>query len=174
MARVKDIMTTDVPRVKGSATVLEAADAINRANSTGVAVVNGEDRVVGLITALRLLREFFALNRKPDEVKASQVMGPFYRISPNASTKEAARKILANNITRLGVFEEDEFLGWVSLTDLTREFSRKRLIGALRSRGAPEDTELLCPNCRDAFLVKVANEDGEIQRWVCPNCQYSL
>jgi CBS domain-containing protein len=102
---VKDVMTTDVPRVKGSATVLEATETMNEANSNGVAVVDEKDQVVGIITALRLLREFFALNKKPEEVKASQVMGPFYRISPGASTREAARKILANNISRLGVFE---------------------------------------------------------------------
>lgn len=174
MARVKDIMTTNVPRVGGSATVLEATEAMNRANSTGVVVVDKDDRVVGLITALRLVREFYALNKKPEEVKASQVMGPFYRIAPNASTKEAARKILANNITRLGVFEDDEFLGWVSLTDLTREFGRRRLIDALRSHDETEDAEFLCPNCRGAFLGKEANADGEIQRWVCPNCGYAL
>jgi CBS domain-containing protein/ribosomal protein S27AE len=174
LARVKDVMTTNVPRVKSSATVLESAETMNRANSTGVAVVNEDDQVVGLITALRLLREFFALNKKPEDVKASQVMAPFYRISPNASTKEAARKILAHSVTRLGVFEDDEFVGWVSLTDLTREFSRRRLIDALTSHGESEDTEFLCPNCRGAFLSKVTDDDGEIHRWACPNCRYSL
>jgi len=167
-------MTTDAPRVKGSATVLESVETMNRANSTGIAVVNEDDRVVGLITALRLLREFFALNKRPEDVKASQVMSPFYRISPNASIKEAARKILSYNITRLGVFEDDEFLGWVSLTDLTREFSRTRLIDALRTHEESEDTEFLCPNCRGAFLGKVQNEDGEVQRWACPNCGHTL
>jgi len=174
LARVKDVMTTSVPRISGSATVLEAAEVMNRANSTGIAVVDKENRVVGLITAVRLLREFYALNRKPEDVNASQVMGPFYRIGPNVSTKEAARKILANNITRLGVFEGEEFLGWVSLTDLTREFSRKRLIDALKSHEETEDTEFLCPNCRGAFLSRVKNEEGEIQRWACPNCGYAL
>jgi signal-transduction protein with cAMP-binding, CBS, and nucleotidyltransferase domain len=149
-------------------------DVMNRANSTGVAVVDKDDHVVGLITAMRLLREFYALNKKPEDVKANQVMGPFYRISPGATTKEAARKILAHNITRLGVFEGGEFLGWVSLTDLTREFGRRRLVDALRSHDESEDTEFLCPNCRGAFLGKEANEDGEIQRWTCPNCGYAL
>jgi signal-transduction protein with cAMP-binding, CBS, and nucleotidyltransferase domain len=167
-------MTTNVPRVGGSATVLEAVEAMNLANSTGIAVVNENGHVMGVITALRLLREFYALNKKPEDVKASQVMGPFYRISPNAATKEAARKILSHGVTRLGVFESEEFLGWVSLTDLTREFGKRRLIDALRSREESEDTEFLCPNCRGAFLDKVANKDGEVQRWACPNCGYSL
>jgi tRNA nucleotidyltransferase (CCA-adding enzyme) len=174
LARVKDIMMTDVPRVRGSATVLEAAETMNRAGSSGVAVVNKDGKVVGLVTERRLLREFFALNKKPEEVNVSQVMGPFYRISPNASTKKAAREILEYNITRLGVFEDEEFLGWVSLTDLTREFSRRRLIEVLRKREEAEDPELLCPNCRGAFMKKVTNDDGKVLRWVCPKCQYVL
>jgi CBS domain-containing protein len=129
-------MTTNVQRVSRSATVLEAAEVMNRADSTGVVVVHKDDRVVGVVKALRLPREFYALNNKPEEVKASQVMAPIYRIAPDASTKEAARKILANNVTRLGVFEDGRFLPWASLCDLTREFSRTRLIDAVRSHEA--------------------------------------
>jgi signal-transduction protein with cAMP-binding, CBS, and nucleotidyltransferase domain len=77
------------------------------------------------MTALRPLREFFALNKRPEDLKASRIAVPSYRIAPNAPTKEAARKILANNITRLGVFGDEKPLDWASLTDLTREFSRR-------------------------------------------------
>jgi signal-transduction protein with cAMP-binding, CBS, and nucleotidyltransferase domain/ribosomal protein S27AE len=167
-------MTTDVPRVKSSASVLSAAEAMNRAKSTGVAVVDEDDKVVGLLTARRLLWDFFALNKKPEDVKVSQVMGPFFRIGPNASAREAARKILAHSITRLGVFEDEKFLGWVSLTDLTRELGKRRLIVALRSREEPENPEFLCPKCRRAFMEKVTNNEGDILRWACPNCGYAL
>jgi len=173
LAKVKDYMTTDVPRVKSSDTVLVVAETMNRAKSSGVAVYEG-DRVVGLITARRLAFEFITLNKKPEDVKASQVMGPFFQISPNASTKEAARKIIAHNITRLGVFDNKKFLGWISLADLTRELGKKRLIGVVRSHESPENPEFLCPNCRRAFMEKVTNNEGEILRWTCPNCKYSL
>ena len=174
MVRVKDVMTTDVPHIKSSATVLEAVKSMNDADSSGAVVVDEDERIVGIITGLRLLREFFPLNKKPEDVRASQVMAPFYRISPDASAKEAARKIVAHSISRLGVFDDEEFLGWVSLTDLTREFGKRRLTDALRSHDETEDKEFLCPNCRAAFLGKIANEDGEIQRWVCPKCGYTL
>ncbi len=167
-------MTTDVARVKTSATVLEAVELMNDADSSGAAVVDENGRVVGLITALRLQREFFPLNKRPEEVTMCQVMGPFYRIAPNASTREAARRIVEHHITRLGVFDGENFLGWVSLADLTREFGKKRLIDALRSRNESEDKEFLCPNCRSAFLGKITNKDGEVQRWLCPNCGYTL
>jgi CBS domain-containing protein/predicted RNA-binding Zn-ribbon protein involved in translation (DUF1610 family) len=171
---VKDIMTTDVPRVKDSATVFDASETMNRTRSTGVAVVNEDNKVVGLITERRLLTDFLPLNKSPGDVKVSQVMGPFYRISPDASTREAARKVLANDITRLGVFDGDKFLGWVSLSDLTREFGKRRLVKLLRLHEEPEEPEFLCPNCRDAFMKKVTNDEGEVLRWTCPNCKYSL
>lgn len=147
---------------------------MNRAKSTGVAVVDENDKVVGLLTAGRLLWDFFALNRKPEDVKVSQVMGPFYRISPNTSTRKAARKILAHNISRLGVFENGKFLGWVSLDDLTRELGMRRLIAALRSREEPENPEIICPKCRRALMETATNDEGDILRWVCSNCKYAL
>ncbi len=106
--------------------MLEVAETMKRAGSSGVAVYE-DDKVVGLITARRLAFEFITLNKKPEDVRASQIMGPFYRISPNASTKEAARKIIAQKITRLGVFEDEKFLGWISLADLTREARQKEV-----------------------------------------------
>jgi len=174
LTRVRDVMTTNVPRVKTSATVLEATEAMNRVGSSGVAVFEGDDKIVGLITAKRLLTQFFVLNKKPEEVRVDQVMAPFYRISPDASTKEAARKILAHNITRLGVFEDAKFLGWISLRDLARELGKKRLIEVVRSNEEPDDPEFLCPNCKGAFMERIANDEGEILRWECPNCKYSL
>jgi len=167
-------MTTDVPRVKSSASVLVAAETMNNAKSTGVAVVGEDGKVVGLLTTRRLLWDFFALNKKPEEVKVSQVMGPFYRISPDASTREAARKLLTHNISRLGVFEDEDFLGWVSLDDLTRELGKRRLVAALKSREKPENPEVLCPQCRRAFMKKITDDKGDILRWLCPNCKYTL
>ena len=115
LARVKDVMTTNVSSVKASDTVLDAVETMNRDMSSGVAVFDEHGKAVGVITERRLLRDFLPLNKRPGEVKVSQVMGPFYRISPDASTKEAAERIVESNITRLGVFEGEKFLGWVTL-----------------------------------------------------------
>ena len=173
MARVKDVMSTNIPRVNASATVLEATETMNKAKSTGVVVIE-DGKVVGLLTARRLLWDFFAMNKKPEEVKVSQVMGPFYRISPNASAKEAARILLKQNLSRLGVFEDEKFLGWVSLTDLTRELGKRRVIDALRSHEESESPEFLCPKCRRAYMEKIMSREGAILRWECPKCKYAV
>jgi CBS domain-containing protein len=75
---------------------------------------------VGLLTERALLWKFVPLNRRPDEVTVGDMLVPFFRIGPNESTKNAAKIMVENRITRLGVFEGEKFLGWVTLTDLAR------------------------------------------------------
>src|SRR5260370_35475596 len=82
--------------------------------------------------------------------------------------------MVENRFTRLGVFEGEKLLGWVTLTDLAREFSKPHLLKAIMARAEPEDKQVLCPNCRKAFLEKITNTAGVILRWECPNCRYSL
>lgn len=166
-------MNTKVPRVSSKTTVLEATRIMNEAKSSGVVVFDG-DKVVGYLTDRRLLTAFFPLNKRPDEVKVGEVTAPFYRIDPDETTKEAARKVVVHGITRLGVFEGEKFLGWVSLTDLSRHFARKNLIDVLRANNKSETAEFICPKCRATFMEKVTSDDGQIIRWECGKCHYSL
>jgi len=110
LAKVRKVMSTNVPRVKSSATILEAATVMNREKTSGAAVVEGE-KVVGLITERALLWKFVPLNKRPDEVSVGDMMVPFFRIGPDESTKTAAKLMVKNGITRLGVFEEEKLLG---------------------------------------------------------------
>ena len=166
-------MNTHVPRVGSRATVLEATKLMNKEKSSGVVVFDG-DKAVGYLSDRRLLTEFLPLNKRPDEVRVGEIMAPFYRIDPNETTKEAARKIVAHGITRLGVFEGERFLGWVSLTDLSRQFARKNLLDVLRANNNSETLEFVCPNCHAALMQKVTSFEGQIIRWQCPKCNYSL
>ena len=171
--KVRKVMSTNVPRIKTSDTILEAASVMNREKTSGAAVVEGE-KVVGLITERALLWKFVPLNKRPDEVTVGEMLVPFFRIGPDESTKNAARMLVENRITRLGVFEDEKLLGWVTLTDLAREVSKPHLLKALGARDEPEDKQVLCPNCRKALLEKITNRQGVLLRWECPNCHYSL
>jgi CBS domain-containing protein len=169
LTKARDVMSTNVPQVNSSATLLEASMIMNKAGFSGVVVIQ-EGKAIGMLTDRSLLRNFVPLNRKPDEVKVSEVMSPLLKIDGKASTKQAARKIVENGFTRLSVFDDDKFLGWVTVTDLARETSKKNLIYALRSQNQPE-MEVLCPHCRKAFLKKVVKE-GQILRWECSKCRF--
>src|SRR2546428_8197548 len=129
-------MSTKVPRVKSSNTILEAANVMNRERTSGAAVVEGE-KVVGLITERALLWKFVPLNKKPDEVTVGDMLVPFFRIGPDESTKNAAKIMVENRFTRLVVFEGEKLLGWVTLTDLSMEFSWQNIHKALPDRSEP-------------------------------------
>jgi signal-transduction protein with cAMP-binding, CBS, and nucleotidyltransferase domain len=176
LARVKEIMTMNakIPRVTTETTVLEATNLMNEKGTSAVVVIDGDDKVVGFFGERTLLTEFVRLNKKPEEVKVGKIMHLLYRIEPEATTKEAARAIVENGATRLGVYDGDSFLGWVTLTDLSRDFSRESLLDRLRSHNVPEVSEVRCPNCNKAFMEKVTNSEGVIVRWQCPNCKYAL
>ena len=173
MAKVRDVMSTDVVMVSVSATILEACKLMNSKDVSAVAIFQG-DKPIGMLTDRTLLRRFIPLNKLPDEVKVGDIALPILRIDANASTKNAAKKIITNRFTRLGVFDNETFLGWITLTDLAKEASKRNLKDALLSSNEPEQIDVLCPNCKKAFLQKIMNANGEVERWECPNCIYAL
>jgi CBS domain-containing protein len=174
LAKVREVMQTDVERVSVTTSVLEASKVMNERGSSGVVVFNG-DKAVGMLTDRRILRRFVPLNRKPEEVTVKDVMSPFFKIDADASTKDARRRLLEAGITRLGVFEGDKFLGWVTLADLDGRGlgGKKKLINAFLRDDKAEPMEVLCPSCRSGFMEKIETK-GEVVRYQCPNCGYSL
>jgi CBS domain-containing protein len=179
LVKVRDVMSIGVPQVDYSATVFEACKIMNDEKFSG-AIVLHNSKAVGMLTDRALLRRFVALNKKPDEVKVGDVMAPLLKVDAKASTKEAAKIIVQNNFSRLAVFDGEKCLGWVSLTDLAKEASKKHLLDALLRHNAPETDEFLCPKCRKAILEKttgwLVNERREIVGgWRCPNpaCNYT-
>lgn len=173
LAKVRDVMRTDVERVSVSTTVLDASKIMNDTGSSGVVVFNG-DKAVGMLTDRRILRRFVPLNRRPEEVTVKEVMSPFFKIDADASTKEARRRLIEAGITRLGVFEEEDFLGWVTLADLEgKGKGKKNLFNALLRDDKAEPIEVLCPNCRSGFMEKTGLV-GETIRYQCSNCGYTL
>lgn len=174
MAKVRDVMETNIERVDVSTSVLQASRLMNDAGSSGVVVFNGE-RAVGMVTDRRLLRRFVPLNKRPDEVTVKEVMSPFFKIDADASLKEAKRRLLEGGITRLGVFEGEKFLGWVTWEHVEGKLMRggRPILNAFLRDDKAEPMEVLCPNCRSGFMEKVENK-GEVVRYQCPNCGYSL
>ena len=125
MAKVREVMTKDVPQVDVSSSVLDASKVMNQRRANGV-VVFQEGKPVRMFTDRSLLRRFVKLNKRPDEVTVKEVMAPLLKIASDASVKEAAKKILDQGVTRLGVFENDQLTPtqWEDLDHvrLTRAF----------------------------------------------------
>ena len=163
-------MTTDLVKIEGSASVLDAVKLMNEERKTGLIVLEA-GRPAGIFTERSLLRRFVDVDQKPSQVPVRSVMGPLLKISADAPVKEAANLILGNIFTRAAVFDGDKLLGWVTLTDIARASSKKTLVDSLRRQGTKfADEELICPQCRSALLVKTVNSKGVILRWECPKC----
>src|SRR6266566_8997368 len=71
LAKVRDVMQTDVERVEASTSVLEASRMMNDRGSSGVVVFNG-DKAIGMLTDRRILRRFVPLNRRPEDVTVKE------------------------------------------------------------------------------------------------------
>ena len=171
MPKVKNSVTKDVPQIDYSATVLDACKMMNERNSTGVAVFRDE-KPVGMFTERSLLRKFVLLNKKPEEVQVSRVMVPLLYIDPDTQTKKAAKTMVDNGLTRLGVRKNSEFLGWITLTDVARQSTRGGLLRALEQHSRLEE-DILCPSCRGGYLRSVSDESGRILMWRCEKSDYS-
>ncbi|HKM50510.1 MAG TPA: CBS domain-containing protein [Candidatus Bathyarchaeia archaeon] len=173
MVKVRDVMSTNVVKVSVSTTVLEACEIMNSKDVSAVAVFQG-DKPIGMLTDRGLLRRFIQLNKRPDEVKVGEITRPILRVDANDSTKLAAKKIVKSHFSRLGVFDNEKFLGWITLTDLAREATKSHLKDALLGHNKPERIDVLCPNCQKAFLQKIVNANGEVERWQCLKCKHAL
>lgn len=172
MARVRDIMTKDVPQIDASASVLDAVKVMNDKRKSGVVVFENE-KPVGMFTERSILRRFVPEDKKPSTVEIRDVMAPLLKINADAPVKDAASLLLENAFTRAGVFDGDKLVGWLTLTDIVRSNSKRNIMDSLRRGGRStkfSDDELVCPECRSAVMKKVVGKNGEILRWECPNC----
>ncbi|MDG6926165.1 MAG: CBS domain-containing protein [Nitrososphaerota archaeon] len=163
-------MTTDVPQIDASASVLEAVNLMNEKRRSGIIVFEA-GKPAGMFTERSLLRRFVPMDKKASAVTLREVMAPLLKIDADASIKDAASMILENSFTRAGVFKGDKLVGWLTLTDIVRAGSKKSIVDSIR-RGNTKfaDDELVCPACSSAVMKKVVNARGVILRWECPNC----
>ncbi|MFI9186515.1 CBS domain-containing protein [Streptomyces goshikiensis] len=138
---VNDVMTKTVVTVTAAAEFKEIATAMERWKVTAVPVIEGEGRVVGVVSEADLLtkEEFHAQGpslieqmrrlgdtAKAGSVRAEQLMtSPAVTIRPDATLPRAARLMADRHIKRLPVVDADgTLLGIVSRADLLKVFLR--------------------------------------------------
>ena len=123
--RVEDVMVTDVDTIDITAS-LEDVLRNYVENAKGSSVVVKEGVRVGIVTTWDVL-EAIAEGDDLAEVKVWEVMErDLVTISPRATVKEAAEKMVKNVVWRLLVEEDDEIIGVISATDILRAKMAKR------------------------------------------------
>lgn len=127
MMRVVDMMQRDVKTVAEDATVAEAVTALVDAHVSGLPVVDGAGKIVGVVSTTDIL-EAEAEVADPDArerlfsaTRVAEIMTRQPRvIGPAADVRAAAQQMLRQDVHRLFVEEHGRLVGVVSQTDIVR------------------------------------------------------
>lgn len=117
MGDIRKIMTSNIEACTLLDNVYEVAVKMKEHDVGAIPVVDG-DRLVGIITDRDIVVRGVA-EKKPGSSRVEEVMsGKLVTVSPDTSTKEAARLMAQHQIRRLPVVEGDKLVGIVSLGDI--------------------------------------------------------
>jgi CBS domain-containing protein len=124
MPKVKDVMTKTVVTVESNKTVTEAA-ALMAENDVSNLIVMEDNTPIGIITERDFVRRVLAKEKNP-QTKISEVMStPLRVIDPDATLKEAARRMVRKRIRRLPVIKDNKLVGIITAADFARHLSKK-------------------------------------------------
>jgi CBS domain-containing protein len=116
--QVKDIMSRNVVTITPDATLLEAAKKMVE-NNVKFLIVTENERLVGIVTEWDFVKKIAKggkeiLNAKLETIMTKKVIV----IAPETTITEAAEIMLANNIKRLPVVENNVLIGVVTAMEI--------------------------------------------------------
>ncbi|WP_342430480.1 CBS domain-containing protein [Neobacillus sp. FSL H8-0543] len=116
MEQIREIMTDNVDSCTLLDNVFEVAVKMKELNVGAIPIVD-QDKLVGMITDRDIVVRGVA-EKHPGSTKVEDIMSNnLITISPDATTKEAAKLMSEHQIRRLPVVESDKLVGIVSLGD---------------------------------------------------------
>ncbi len=123
MPKAKDIMTTDVVTIEGTATV---AQAVARMKEKGVRSLiverRNEEDAYGIITQRDIVYKVVAKGLSPESVQVHEIMSkPLVVVNPNLDVKYVARLLANTGLSRAPVIGEHRLMGVVSLSDIVNK-----------------------------------------------------
>ena len=141
--RVKEIMRSNPVTIPADATVLQAAKAMEKQDSSCV-FVKSKRGIVGIVTERDIARRVVGRGASPSKIKVESVMtSPMIVISPDAKIEEALDVMVKNKVRRLPVIDEKAGLtGLVSVSDIAKALAEKAgytssLITAMTKESVP-------------------------------------
>ncbi|MCL4300366.1 MAG: CBS domain-containing protein [Anaerolineae bacterium] len=122
MLKVKEIMTTDVVTIQGSAPVAEAIELMKEKKLRDLIVEpRSVEDAYGIITETDIVYKIAAYGKDPQEVRVHEIMTkPCIVVNPDLSVEHAARLFAHFHLRRAPVIK-GKLLGIVSVTDILRQ-----------------------------------------------------
>ncbi len=132
--RVADLMQRKVKTIASDATVAEAIVSLADAHISGMPVVDGTGRVIGIVSSTDVLTAEAEVEDREarqallDATTVRDVMTPRpYTIAPEEDIREAACQMLYGEVHRLFVAEGDQVVGIITTTDIVRAVATGKL-----------------------------------------------
>ena len=120
MPRARDIMTTEVVMVDGSATVAEAVRLMKEKGVRALIVDRrSEEDAYGIVTQRDVVYGTIADGTDPDTVKVHELMTkPLVVVNPDLDIRHVARLMRNMGLSRAPVIGEGRIMGIVSVSDV--------------------------------------------------------
>jgi CBS domain-containing protein len=121
MAKVRDIMNTEVISVPSSTPIIEVAHQM-KIRGTGVIPICDQGKFRGLITERHIVTEIIANAIDPVVETAGSVINKHQPvITPDEEIMQAVKVMVNNDVQVLAVVQNGELLGLLTLEDVARE-----------------------------------------------------
>jgi signal-transduction protein with cAMP-binding, CBS, and nucleotidyltransferase domain len=151
----------------------------------GSVIITENGLAIGIVTERDLVRGIITEDRRPGEVKASELLStPLITIEPEKSIADASEIMLKSNIKRLPVLEDRTIIGVISNTDILMvtpglntilrdlvDMNREALLSIPSIEEISEDLEDfitgMCESCL-VFSVDLRYVHG---KYLCGNCR---
>ena len=113
---IKEVMSESIHYIQVPGNRQSAMELMREKNVSGLPVVkNGTKKLIGIVTRSDLVNN-------PDEEQLALIMTRnLVTTTPNADIKDAADKMIANDIRRVPVVQDDELVGIVTAFDLIEQ-----------------------------------------------------
>jgi CBS domain-containing protein len=149
MLKAKDVMTTDIATIRGSATVADAVKMMNGSQRRALIVERRHDQdAYGIVTETDIIYKVVAYGLDPKKMRVYEIMTkPCIVVNPDLGVEYVAR-LFANTGIHLAPVIKDTLLGVISIGDILAKGDfveqPKSIVLADRIQQAIEEARAVC------------------------------
>ncbi len=127
---IRDIMDRNVFTLRDTADIDELIDELKEKDVGGFPIVNAEDEVVGIVEEKDLVRQIAGTvtGQSVEDVMTTTLI----TITPGTTIKDTSRFMIANDMRRLPVIQEESLIGLITTTDILRYFASNKMFKQMK------------------------------------------